>query len=148
MAGFEIIGALVFLILGFVALRVIRKRKVKPRPRPELTQVVPNPPWVIWVARYLVFPYWATLALLGPWRKSVHVRAFARKALAVFFWLNALWAILPVIVGIYLIIGEVSWGFVVVLYIVTVLLLHSAIAHSADGFLEDWEAAQFRRTHV
>jgi hypothetical protein len=139
----KIIGALVFLILGFVALRVIRKRRTKPQP--ERTRVEPISPRLVAVARilsiYLVLPYWVTLALIGPWRKNAHFRAFARKALAPFFWLDALWVTLPVIVGIYLVYGEVSWGPVVALYVVTALLLHSAIAHSAAGFLASWEDA-------
>ena len=145
MSGFEIVeivGLLGFLIFAFVALRVIRKSRAKaPHDRrqvnPILLLLIPALPAL---GVYSAVPYWATLALMRPWSKYAHVRAFARKALNSFYWLNTLWLIAPLLVGIYIIYGNVSWGIAVVLYIVTALLLHSIIAHSADGCLKRWEA--------
>src|SRR5512141_2679202 len=98
MGGFEIVGALVCLVVGFVALRAIRKSKA--RVTRDRGQAKPIPPWLIPVFRTLdmsfAFPYWAALAFVRPWRENTNVRAFARKALHPFLWLNTLWVISPV----------------------------------------------------
>ena len=136
----EIVSVLVFLIFAFVALRVIRKSRAKaPRQvNPILLLLVPALPAL---SVYSAVPYWATLALMRPWSKYPHVRAFARKALNPFLWLNTLWLISPLLVGIYIVYGNVSWGIALVVYIVTALLLHSVIAHTAEACLERWEAS-------
>jgi hypothetical protein len=141
----EMIGIIVFVIVLIVVLVALRvRRKSKAQLRRDRSEIKPIPPWLIPVFRtlgmYLAFPYWATLAFIRPWRENTSVRAFARTALDPFLWLNTLWVIFPVIVGIYVIYRSVNWGIVVGLYIVAALLLHSAIAHSADATLERWEA--------
>src|SRR6185503_21375921 len=133
MGGFEIIGVLVILALGLVALRMIRKSKAKVRH--DRTQAEPNlsalTPALPILGLYFALPYWATLSLIRPWSENAHVRAFARKAVGPFLWLNTLWVICPVIAGIYFAYANVNWGIVVGLYIVAALVFHSAVAHSA-----------------
>jgi hypothetical protein len=57
-----------------------------------------------------------------------------------FMWLNNLWVITPVLIGLYPVRGELNRFIVIALYVVAALLLHSAIAHSAEALLEEWEA--------
>ena len=91
------------------------------------------------VAIYFAFPFWLTLKLLRPWQKEMGIRKFAKWCVGPFFWVNNLWVTAPLLLVQYLIWGKLTWLGAIASFGVVAMVLHSAIAHSTDSALRQWE---------
>lgn len=90
------------------------------------------------IAFAFALPYWMYLQILRPWRMKVNAQHLAKFMLEPFFWVNNLWASVPLLFIQKVVQGKITWLWAIMAYLFVGILLHSSISSATKLTFNRW----------